>query len=118
MTRETFNWDQYLEDAPYRDVRERSPELSSRRPPQLYNPTRTLFYVPTLDMDVRVDHFKELCSALQEVLKCHRRYQKLGDIGHLAMTRRDVFELCSLLQACAEDPLPYLDPEELMANSG
>lgn len=49
-----------LSKAPYREVHDNSPDLSSRRPPLLYNPDRTLLYLPSVDLDVVTDDCEEL----------------------------------------------------------
>lgn len=114
MTRSEFDWDKYLATAPYRDVYANSPELSSRRPPSLYNPDRTLLYLPSLDLDVATDDYNELRQMLRSVVENFRGYQRTNEIRRMAIAQTDCTELCGLLQTCAPDPEPYLDPDALL----
>jgi hypothetical protein len=117
MTRSQFDWDKYLATAVYRDVCANSPELSSRRPPSLYNPDRTLLYLPSLDLDVATDDYNELRQMLRAVVETFRFAQRKNEIRKMAIAQIDCTELCGLLQTCAPDPEPYVDPDALLHES-
>jgi hypothetical protein len=111
-----FDWDHYFSSASFQQIRELSPELSTRRLPSVYSPDRQLLYLTSLDIDVQTNNVKELLSALDGVRNSYFSIKSAGSCnGKDAIARTDFIEICSLLANLSEDPDEYLDPDALLA---
>lgn len=70
-----FDWDHYVRDARFHEVRQLSPELSNRRLPSMYSPDRAWFYISSLDLDVSCGDVRRVEIALLQMRDMYRSRQ-------------------------------------------
>lgn len=114
MSKQNFDWDDYLSKAAYRDVVDRSPALASAHPPTMYSPDRTLLYLSSQDVDVATDNVPELKQLLRMVLDTYRYSNKPGCDKKRLAAMTDCYEICGLLVKLDAEPDEYLDPDSLL----
>ncbi|WP_372382689.1 hypothetical protein ACCQ12_00720 [Xanthomonas sp. NCPPB 1068] len=116
MSKKTqFDWDRYFFSASFRQFRELSPELSNRRVPSIYSPDRQLFYLTSIDIDVKTSNETELPVALNEVRKSYSSAKSTVSVdGKDFIARTDFIELCNLLAKVSDEPDTYMDPDALL----
>ncbi len=115
MRKKEFDWDGYFSSAPFRQIRELSPELSNRRVPSVYSPDRQLLYLTSLDIDVQTNDETELVAALNDVRNLYSSARSAGSTnGKDVIARTDFAEICNLLANLSEDPDEYMDPDALL----
>jgi hypothetical protein len=114
VSKRKFDWDDYFSTASFKQIRDRSPELSTRRVPSVYSPDRLFFYLTSLDIDVQTSEVTELRAALTELRTLYFSQSAAQSNYGKALARTDFIEICHLLADCDEDPEPYLDPDALL----
>ncbi|GKX52225.1 hypothetical protein [Budvicia aquatica] len=118
MTEVQFDCDKALKTMSYREAEELSPVLASLyRSPSMYDPTRCVFYLSSLDENVDVsdpEHFYDLLTRVKDAYKracCDAKY-----VNHSKAfsAREDFIVLCGLMMQHSEEPEKYSDPDELL----
>jgi hypothetical protein len=117
MNKRNFDWDNYLSQAPYRDIVALSPGLSRDRPPTMYSPDRSLLYLSSQDLDVDTDNVPQLQQFLMMVLDTYRDSQKPGFVKKRLAAITDCYEICGLLVNCGVDSEEYLNPDLLLTST-
>ena len=117
MNTHDFDWDDYLAQASYRDAVDRSPALSSDRPPTMYSPDRSLLYLSSQDADVATDNVSELKQLLQLVLQTYNYSHSPGNDKKRLAAMTDCYEICGLLVNCGTETDKYHDPDSLLLSS-
>jgi len=115
MKQKGFDWDKYLSNAKYKEVRDSSPDLSSRRPPTMYSPDRKWIYLSSQDIDFETNDLNGLKSILESLTsyyKLTREMHKSNLILHLI--KIDFIEVCGLIANLVDNPEDYNDPDSLL----
>lgn len=120
MSKKNFDWDNYFAVASFKDISDRSPDLSSRRLPSIFSPDRKLLYLSSQDDDVETDNPDQLQSALTSIKNTYANVigRELIDHGKAYVARTDFIAVCALLANCTEDPDEYADPDQLLQSAG
>jgi hypothetical protein len=108
-----FDWDCFLGQASFADVRRLSPELDGRRPPSLYSPDKKLYYSSSLDTDVECANEQDLRSTYKSLMESwrHHAHEPLRRPLKLHTLRVDITEVVGLLGKIVDDPNEFEDIE-------
>jgi hypothetical protein len=125
MSKEKFDWEEYVRSNPYERVVEGLPCIVTRLP-TMFSPDRTLLYlrsqcleVPTDDTEKLLTMFTIICSNFERKAKRQRFGTAFSDLYFLEVEYRTLWRLLSDLDALPEGhevPETYL--EELRNDSG
>jgi hypothetical protein len=111
-----FDWDKLFASMSLDALLEFSPLLSRGRRPTMYSPDRTRLYLATLDIDVGTVDVAELAAVLPQI--SDKRYSSNCSELAFAIAKIEFAEVCLLLQNCAIDPTPYVNPDALLESLG
>ena len=116
MKQKEFDWDKYLSDSKYKEVRNSSPDLSSRRPPTMYSPDRKWIYLSSQDIDFETNDLNGLKSILEALSSSYNLTREMhkSDYLKLYLIRIDFIEVCRLIANLVDNPEDYNDPDSLL----
>ena len=120
MPKKDFDWDNYFSTASFKDISDRSPDLSLRRPPSTFSPDQKLLYLSSQDDEVETDSPDQLQLALTAIKITYANAIRLKQIDHgkAYVARTDFVAVCALLANCTADPDEYADPDLLLQSAG